>query len=404
MRFFLASFAKDLRLAAGDRWGFLIALAVPAALIGLMVVIFGGEKITPKGLLLIADQDSSLVSRLLKSTFSQGQLAGMITTEEVQEEAGRARINRGDGSALLIIPSGFGAAFLERRPAALTLLENPSEEILPSIIEEVLSIAADGGFYIQNALGESFEGLQSNVGPAQVSALSLAGYQLANKVNRFTSPPRIALEERVVETGRRTSFAALMFPGVLMLALLFTSQTVAAEVWKEREQGVLRRILASPSSSAGWLAGKIAAAGVVFSIIVAGALLAARWALHLRPDQPFMLLAWTVYAGMMLFLFITAVQFLASNSRNASVFTTLFVMPLSIAGGSMWPLDFFPPALARIGRLTPNGAAVEQMRAIADGRFDWTTFAVTAAALTLLGLAAFAISLAALRRGFGLED
>ena len=74
--------------------------------------------------------------------------------EEVPEEEGRARMAKGDGSALLIIPEGFADAVLLEEPTELVLLTNPSQNILPKIIEETLSIVADSVFYLHRLLGD----------------------------------------------------------------------------------------------------------------------------------------------------------------------------------------------------------------------------------------------------------
>jgi len=406
MRFLVANLRKDLLLAARDPWGMVIAAGIPIVLIAILVTFFGGERITPKGRLLIVDQDSSVVSALLTGAFSQGELATMIVTEKVGLAEGRRRIEEGDASALLIISKGLGAAFLNRRPYRLTLIENPSQTILPAIIEEALSVDADAAFYVQSALGGTLDSFRARPTDDLISSTSVQLRRLGEAASKYAGPPLISLEARIIQPqpGRVVPIGATMFPGMLMFALLFIAQGIASEVWKERDQGALRRIAATPSLPAGWLAGKILAAAVTFTLVIIGALLAGRLALNVRPVHPVATLLWSLFAGSMMFLLIASLQFYASSARSAGAFTYLLIAPLVLMGGSMAPLEFFPESIAWVGRLTPNGAAVEQMRALIEGRVNPAALALTATCLLAMGLATFSLSVLALRRGFGTRD
>ena len=70
----------------------------------------------------------------------------------------------------------------------------------------------------------------------------------------------------------------------------------------------------------------------------------------------------------------------------------------------MTPLESLPESIARIGRITPNGAAVEQLRKLMDGGVDPQRLLLVAAALLLLGMAGLGLSIRALRRGFAAEN
>ncbi len=61
-------------------------------------------------------------------------------------------------------------------------------------------------------------------------------------------------------------------------------------------------------------------------------------------------------------------------------------------------------SIARIGRMTPNGAAVDQMRQLMEGGVDIGRLMIVGAALLALGAAGFACSMLALRRGFASEQ
>ncbi len=179
MRFMIASARKDLLHLVRDPAGLAVWVGVPLVLLTLISSVFGGGKITPKGKLLLTDEDASLVSGLFTGAFSQGELGKMIETEKVTAEEGKRRMDRGDASALLIIPKGLGSSFLDRKPFQLTLIKNPSQSILPEMVEEVLSVLTEGGFYLQQALGDELTIFQARPTDTAIADASIRFRKLA---------------------------------------------------------------------------------------------------------------------------------------------------------------------------------------------------------------------------------
>ena len=61
--------------------------------------------------------------------------------------------------------------------------------------------------------------------------------------------------------------ALLFLPGIILMAVLFSSNSLAADYWAEREKGTLRRLVSAPGVLAGFVAGKAVAAMVVIGLI-----------------------------------------------------------------------------------------------------------------------------------------
>src|ERR1039458_10858916 len=80
-----------------------------AAMIGL---VFGRGDAKARGLLLIADQDNGLAGTFLRESISRGPLGSMLGIQQVARAEGRQRLAHGDGSALLIIPTGYDRAVM----------------------------------------------------------------------------------------------------------------------------------------------------------------------------------------------------------------------------------------------------------------------------------------------------
>jgi hypothetical protein len=224
MRFVFTSAVKDLRRIRRDPVMLLTWLGIPTFIALILVVIFGHGEARPNGKLLMVDEDAGFGATLLAGAFSQGALADMISIEKVQREEGRRRINKGDASALLIVPKNFTAALVEGKQANLQLVRNPAQRILPDIIEQVLSMLTDAAFYLQIVAGPQLR--KSAQGPptdASVAEISVEFNHAIGDLRKYLAPPVIQLETKVIEdkTDKPGGFAALMLPGMIYMAVFF---------------------------------------------------------------------------------------------------------------------------------------------------------------------------------------
>jgi ABC-type Na+ efflux pump permease subunit len=358
-----------------------------------LVVIFGRGEARPHGTLLIADEDRGIGAMLLAGAFSQGSLADMITVEKVNRDDGRRRMDKGDASALLVIPKGFTNALLESRPASIQLVRNPAQRILPDMIEEMVSMLADGGFYLQAVAGDQLRAMSSSRGPtdAGVAEISVRFNHVVEGLQKYLNPPLIQVKNKVIQdkNDRPGAFAAAMLPGMLYMAVFFLAGGLATDVWRERTSGALRRVATTPASLGIFLAGKMLAAAMVLAIVGAFGLTLAHFLVDL-PVANFPLAAlWIAASGCGLYLLMMIVQSAASNERVANLLSNFVMLPLSMLGGSFFPLEMMPKGLASIGRLTPNGWSIQQLQAILSGSLQPAAFAVVAVFLAVAWFIAF---------------
>jgi len=398
MHFLWSTALKDLQRRRRDPIALIGWIGIPLIMTLMLQLVFGRGGAAPQGRLLVADEDNSLASRLLTGAFNQGQLAEMILVEKSDRQAGAARIRRGDGSALLIIPNGFGSALLRDEPARLTLLTNPAQTILPGIIEETLSILTEAGFYIQQVAGDELRAMAK--GPPQgagtfpdavVAVFSARINRQVERLRAYLDPRLIELKTTAVESAG-FQFGEAYFPGMLVLALMFIAQGFSADIWKERTQGAIRRAAATPQRLEAFLAGKALAVALVVAAIGAASLAAAHWGLAVRVSSPAGALAWITFGGSTLYLLMTLIQLFASTARAANLLSSLILFPLSMLGGSFFPFDLMPAQLAAIGRLTPNGWIIVQLRAMLGGSVEPARLAASFAGLLLVAAAAFFIA------------
>jgi ABC-type transport system involved in cytochrome c biogenesis permease component len=340
----------------------------------LMVLARGGRAgPAPVARVLVVDGDDSFVSQALVQALSSEQ-ARMIEAEVVAgiDEA-RARIDRGEASALLVVPKGFARAVLREEPCKLELITNPSQRILPGMIESALEMLREAVFYVHRVFGDELrdfalaaegEGAAENkhFDDLAVAATSVRIRADFERISDFLFPPAIAVEtviREVVPAGRPArSFAESYLAGILLMALLFMAEGLADDLWRERALGVLRRTAIAPSGAAPALLGKLAAGWtLMLATAVLGMVLAAAF-FRIDPVRAASAALWASLAGATLFALMLALKTFASSQRAAGLVGNLVLFPLMMVGGSLFPFEAMPPWLARIGRWTPNGWSV----------------------------------------------
>ena len=407
MRFLVISAAKDLRRRLADLPALAIWLGIPIFIGTLMSLAFGGDNAAPKAHVLLADEGDSLLGRLAASA-SSGEGGNYLDIERVTADEGRKRLDAGEGSALVILPKGLTDAVINDTPATITVVTNPAQRILPEVVRTGVEMLVEALFYLQQIAGESLRALvkmpqdaQGFFADATVSGFSGDLNKRLRALQPVLLPPVLSLET----TGEASAsggpdFASLLVPSVLFMSLLFIGRGFSDDLWEEREAGTLRRAVISPNSTRAFLGGKLAAGAVFMAVVSLGGLLVmvpvagVSW-VRLPPA-----LLWCAFCGSALISLFTALQFFASTARGANVLTTMLLFPMMMLGGSFLPLEMMPRWMAALGRLTPNGQGVTQLKAILAGQTDPAALAIATLAIGLPALGLFLLSARLLRGRF----
>ena len=366
---------KEIRRRFRDRWVLLYWVGIPL-IIGTMITLGtgGSEGPQPVAELLVVDHDESLASAMLLASFEQGELKERIRVDAVSPETGKQRIRAGDASALLVIPAQFGEALLRDEPAELLLKTNPSQTILPRIVTEVLSVEVDAAFYAQRIFGDELREIADLVDESDrdgsfpddqaIAGISVRINRAVEQLAPYLFPPPIdvELQQEPGAAERETSFALLFFPGVLLMSLLLVAGGLSDDVWNERDLGTLNRMVSAPHGLSCFLLGKLVTAGLVFFVI--GVLLLAAGLLYHDISVAKLPLAgcWLMLAGCTLYLLMLVLQLHCPTRKSASLFTNLVTFPLMMLGGSFFPFETMPEWMAAIGRWSPNGLMLEQLK------------------------------------------
>lgn len=371
----LHSAAKELRIRLRDRWALVMWLIVPLAIGGMITSLTGGEGgPQPTAELLVVDEDQSFVSQLMIGALGQGQGAELIQMRNVERAEGEALIAAGDGSALLVVPAGFADAVLNEEPAELSLVTNPAQQILPSIVEEFLKVFVDGVFYLHRVLGDEIKIVTAQVDAlgdddtelfddALIAELSVAINDAMETLAEHLAPPVLDLADSAEEDDSGgPSFALLFFPGTIFMGLLFASQGLSGSFWQEREDGTLRRLVASPLSLSEIFSGKLLA-GTVLLLLLTGILATLGFLYHrLSPAAFVPTVLWLTLSGLVLTGLMSFLQLIAPSRNSASLLTNILIFPLMMVGGAFFPFEALPDWLSAIGQWVPNGFLLERLK------------------------------------------
>ncbi len=406
-RFLFDSARKDLLRRLGDPLALVVWIGIPVIIGGLIALVSSGGG-TPRIRLLLADQDDTFLSDLIGGARERSAFGEFLDVEAVEIEEGRARIEDGEASALLVLPEGFTEAVLEEKPATLTLITNPAQRTAPAILQEGLELLVEAQFYAQRVLGEPMRELAQ--GPpsgeeffaderfAELSA------QINSRLRRLENvlfPPVLQLQ---TEVGKEESdpfdFAMLCLPGALLMSILFVAQGMSEDLWKEKELGTLRRLMSAPQTLATFLAGKVLAGSLLMAAVSLAGLLLAVLVFDQAASALVWGLVWCTFAGTALLLLFTLVQLFATSRRAGSVLTSLILFPLLMIGGSFFPFEVMPDWMEAIGRWTPNGLAVVNLKSILQGSPHFGALGAAALAIAGIGALCFLVCIARVRGRF----
>jgi len=163
--------------------------------------------------------------------------------------------------------------------------------------------------------------------------------------------------------GGGDALRTFMFPGVVLMAVLFTSFSSAGSLVWDREFGFMREMLVAPVSRGAILLGKAlggASAGTVQGAIVLAVGIAAGVPCRLASLPALLAEIYVAAFGVTALGLLLAVRIRAMPSFVGMV--QLLLMPLYFLSGALFPLSGLPPWLAWATRLNPLTYAVDPLR------------------------------------------
>jgi len=195
------------------------------------------------------------------------------------------------------------------------------------------------------------------VSDAEMALMSVQIKHTIDMLEAQLFPPQIKAVKKVAKEKKQSSksFMVFMFPGIMFMALLFSSQGMAQDFWKDKTQGITSRLLSSPAGLNQYMNGKMMSSAIIFIFI---ALLIGGLGLFLfkiESQKILVIVFWLMLSGVVLWSLMLFLTLLLPTEKSANLVTQGMVFPLMMLGGSFFPFDAMPQWMVMIGEKLPNG-------------------------------------------------
>lgn len=422
---FLALVRRDLKVFFADRRALLMSIAAPIVIASFFGYLFGGganRTETSRIPVLVADQDSSAISREIVSRLTADKYLGV---QPSGLEQARGAVRKGKATVAFIIPKDFGADagrafFSAGKKPEIKLLYDPSHGAEMSMVEGILA-----GHVMEAVSKEMFTGSsgrqvvkdtiaevdQSNMPQAEKRSLrgllqGVEGWNATQDARKgsgqaapregLTLPYQVASEAVTSRIGIQYNGYAHSFGGMGIQFILFVGIEVGVGLLLQRERGVWMRLRAAPLSRAVLLGSRATSAAITsmfvllvlfgFARVVFGVRIQGSIAGFLGICAAFSLM--TAAFG----LLIAALGRTPEATRGLAIVATLFMVML---GGAWAPTFIFPQWLQKLTVVIPTRWAMDGLDAMTWRGLGFSS-AVTPIAL-LLGCALVCGALAVAR-------
>lgn len=345
--------AVELQRLLRDRSNLFFVFVLPL----LLVIFIGaqfGEGATQRQVGVVAPDDDPAAAELVDAIAA---VDGFVTVPAADEQAVVDDVARGNLTAGLVISDGYGERLDRGEDASVGYIGRADatarsvRSIVEAAVAEQAAVVAAARL-AGDALGR----------PAAELVGVAGGIQTVLPEVRVTAE-QVGADELAQEFAGLGQFD-LGASSQLFLFVFLTSLTSGAALIQTRQLGIARRMLSTPSG-VGVILGGQAAGRYLVALAQAGYIIAATWLLFgVNWGDPIatgavVLLFGLVAAG--------AGMLIGSVLRNDSQAAGVGVgigLVMAALGGSMAPLEIFPPAMHTVARGTPHAWANEAMAEI----------------------------------------
>ena len=346
---------KDLRQRLRDASAILMAIVLPLGLAAILGATLSGTSGTTVHLA-VADLDhGSLAHAFRQQVLLPVQRHGIVRLSSATTAAQARRIvDRGAGTAAIVIPPGFSRTVQAGGTADLRVIGNANHPIASSVAQSLATSFAQE----LNGIRLSVATVAHATGSRQVPA------GLAEQASRVAAPVSVAdVSAARKELDSKTYVAA----GMAVFFLFFTVQFGVISLLDERKEGTLARLLAAPIGRRSILGGKVLTSfllGIVSMavlILATGLFLGAHWG---NPAGVAILVLAGVTAATSV---VVLVATLAKTSEQAGSWQTIIAVVLGMLGGSFFPLSQAGGFFARASLITPHAWFLRGLGELSSG-------------------------------------
>lgn len=348
-------------------------LLIPVIFTIIFGIVFGSsdEQTLPQVPILAVDKDKSFLSQFFVTALNQGELKKLVSLKVVEEEEGRRLLDKGKASALMVIPENFTEDVWNNRSAEILLLKNPAEQFLPQIAEEIVDTASLLFSALFSVFGDEVSLIREAIkkeafADVDVASLSIQIKNRLEGVSRFVFPPVISLKQEIIsekaeQTGPSLSVQGYILPAMAIMFLLFICNVVFEDILREKETGTLRRMSASPLKLSEFIWSKTITSALIGMICTSVLIVLGILLFSIQWGNLFLIFLIILCLNIMLAGFISLIYSFIRTERQAGAVLSSVIIVMSMLGGSMIPVENFPPLVQKISKITVNYWGIEAL-------------------------------------------
>ncbi len=397
---------KDLARVAKTPGKYLLMLAMPVAIAGLIGLAFGGGgNNLPPIKIGYVDEDQALLGGAFASALSRSPLE--IELFPMTFDAAMAQLNKNKLNAVIRVPKEFTTHYFSGKTApAIELVKNPTDRYLAAIVEEMLLLFQEA----LNAVSHNLSGELSEIreaintekapDPLVMAGLTSKVFKKVENAEDWLFPPLIGFHavEEGTEPKEEVNVFATLLPGLAGLFLLFLADMGVRDLFTEKELKTAERFIIINGGSAPMVVSKcllammIVILGALILLWGAGALFGIIW------KNSFIMLILVLAYGLCCAGLMAALSAFLGSEKKANVLNAGVLMTVGFLGGSMLPIENLPTFVAQ--NLSPHMPNYWLSRSILNLQYgmDGPLWSIAAVKMAVVGIVFLVIAAFMLNR------
>ena len=285
---------------------------------------------------------NSVAAQFIQISNEQGLFS---VSESGSYQAARNQLVEGKLKGIIIIPQGFSDALAAGQPATVQVTVDETNPTTASVVQSEISA-------VFNIIGSSISTQNIN---------NMDG----GRVNPAFIMHPISITNIPLISGVSSSFQFLA-PGFMALTVITGSlQGVASAISREKEQGTMDGLLASPIPHVSIILGKVMAQtvrGLIQGFLILGlSMLLFGVQIYGSPFIMFIVLLLGTASFVGVGIIMTAI---APDQETAQMMTMILQFPMMFISGIMFPIDQLPGWMQYIGKALPLYYAADALRKV----------------------------------------
>jgi len=366
---------KDFQIIIRDRGMLAVIIGMPMLFGLIMSSAYSGNQQSASSIeipIAILNQDDGKYSQTVLEIMDQIDVLKITNLSSSESlEAVNSMLLDGEYTAAMIIPDDFSSGIADYSGAEISLLVDPQKsdfgQILKNIMDAALApIVVEGEirYGIRSVMEEG--GITEKLTPEMAAAseaqtLGVVMTRLGSMMSNSLIPVKLITTARDPNTP--INFFNLLIPGFTVMFSFFLVGVIGESIFKEKDDGTYRRLMAGPMRRGEIVAGKMLAFGlmVVLQVFILFGVAAGFFSMDLGNSLLGLILL-TICLSLVVTSMGLMIAALSKSGKQADSISMLLAFLLAGLGGciqfGLTPLFLQDNFIATLSRFVPQGQAL----------------------------------------------